>query len=227
MEYRTIFVLFASISSLVCSLGAEQRSCKATTPDVLGPYYFPNPPRRRQICERDPVFNYERHLLVEGRVVDESCQPLTGARIEVWQADHEGHYLFKNKCRGYFFAEKGGHYAFLTIHPGIYSTDPKGELFRPAHVHFRVQKPGYNILVTQMYFAGDPNLDGNDSCSECSSGRSDLIVKPREMCADKTGNFCFNIAHFDIVLTTGNDVSVVPDTDDTEMDVIDIIEAGK
>ncbi|XP_045157079.2 catechol 1,2-dioxygenase-like [Mercenaria mercenaria] len=229
MENKLIYIALVLLTSLVNINCAKQRiqSCKATTPDVLGPYYFPNPPRRRQICDRDPAYHDQRHLLVEGRVMDESCQPLSGARIEVWQADHEGHYLFRDNCRGYFFSENGGHYAFLSLHPGTYSTDPEGGLFRPAHIHFRVLKPGYDILVTQMYFAGDPNLGRNDSCTACSSDRSDLIVEPREMCPDKTGKFCFSIAHFDIVLKRGGDVLVVPDIDDSAMELMDIAETGK
>lgn len=226
IQYNEIFLFLISILSINCA-DQQTQSCKPTTPDVLGPYYFPRPPHRRQICDRDPAFKKEHHLLVEGRILDESCQPVSGTRIEVWQADHDGHYLFEENCRGYFYAEKGGHYAFLTLHPGIYSTDPKKELFRPAHIHFRVLKQGYNILVTQMYFAGDPNLGRNDSCTECSSDKSDLIVEPREMCADKTQRFCFRIAHFDIVLKRGNEVSVVPDEDDSEPELDDIVEAGK
>lgn len=229
MEDKFIYILIVSLSSWVHIDCAKQQfqSCKPTTPDVLGPYYFPDPPRRRQICERDPAFQNHQHLLVEGRVLDESCQPLAGTRIEVWQADHEGHYLFSDNCRGYFFSEKGGHYAFLTLHPGSYSTDPARELYRPAHIHFRVEKPGYELLVTQMYFAGDPNLGRNDSCSKCSSDHEDLIIEPREMCADKSGHYCFSIAHFDIVLKEGDDVAVVKDVDDSSMELVDLVETGK
>lgn len=205
----------------------QNKVCKPTTPDVLGPYYFPDPPRRRQICVRDPAANHLRHLLVEGRVLDESCEPVQGARIEVWQADHDGHYLLSENCRGYFFSENGGHYAFLTIHPGSYSTDPEKELYRPAHIHFRVVKPDFDILITQMYFEGDPNLGRNDSCEACSSNEPDLIIKPREMCADNTGMYCFNIARFDIVLKKGNAFAVVKDTDDSLVELIDIVKAGK
>lgn len=232
MEFRCVYVLLVMVTLWTSTDCTQQtmtttQSCKPTTPDVLGPYYFPDPPRRRQICERDPAFRNQRHLLVEGQVMDESCQPISGTRMEVWQADHEGHYLFNDNCRGYFFTEDSGHYAFLTLHPGIYSTDPRRVQFRPAHIHFRVQKPGFDILVTQMYFEGDPNLGRNDSCSECSSDRSDLIIEPREMCADRSGLYCFNIAHFDIVLIRGADVSVVRDTGDTMLELVDIIDAGK
>ncbi|KAL4237101.1 hypothetical protein ACF0H5_005482 [Mactra antiquata] len=201
-------------------------TCRPTTPDVLGPYYLPDPPRRRQICDRDPTFHNERHLLVEGRIKNQLCQPITDAKIEVWQADRDGHYLLSENCRGHFYSEKGGHYAFLTLHPGKYSTDPEGEMYRPAHIHFRVEKPGYDILVTQMYFDGDSSLGRNDSCLACSSDHDDLVVAVREMCADASGRYCFNIARFDIVLSGGNGVDVVSDFDDSRIELEDIVRAG-
>ena len=170
---------------------------------------------------------HSAHLLVRGRVLNEYCRPLRNAKIEVWQADHGGHYLFRDKCRGYLISGPGGHYAFMTIHPGKYSTDPKRELFRPAHVHFRVVAQGYDILVTQMYFKGDESLGRNDSCVRCSSGKRDLIVSPTRFCADNTGLYCFEMANFDFVLRAGNGSDVVKDVDDSSMELVDLVFEGK
>lgn len=227
LAFRVILVTSWILCMTVEAIRQPSHVCKPTTPDVLGPYYFPDPPRRRQICDRDPSSPDLRHLLVQGQILDESCDPIIGARIEVWQADHDGHYLLSENCRGYFHSEKGGHYAFLTIHPGSYSTDPEKRLYRPAHIHFRVVKPGFDILITQMYFEGDPNLGRNDSCETCSSNSPDLVIRPREMCADRSRLYCFNIASFDIVLKRGNEVAVVRDTDDTLIELLDIAKAGK
>ncbi|KAH3775695.1 hypothetical protein DPMN_177100 [Dreissena polymorpha] len=205
----------------------QDRSCKPTSADILGPYYYPNVPRRRQICERDRAFHQQRHLLVEGRVMDETCRPLSGARIEVWQADADGHYLFKDMCRGHFYTQIRGNYAFLTLRPGKYSTDPTGRLFRPAHIHFRVVAPDHDILVTQMYFDGDSSLGVNDSCSTCSSDHPDLVVSTHEMCADESGKYCIDIAHFDLVLRRGSGVDVVKDVDDSLPELLDMAKEGK
>jgi hydroxyquinol 1,2-dioxygenase len=32
---------------------------------------------------------------------------------------------------------------------------------RPAHIHFRVQKPGFDTLVTHIFADGDPYLDSD------------------------------------------------------------------
>lgn len=223
-----VFVFLTCFSALEISAAVRTRKerCIPTTPDELGPYYYPFPPNRRQICDRTVAFHEKDRLLVNGQILNEDCEPLSGARIEVWQADEDGHYIFEENCRGHFYSKKGGYYAFLTLHPGKYSTDPRGVLYRPAHIHFRVSNPGYNILVTQMYFDGDSNLGRNDSCTECSSASEDLVVDLREMCVDGS-KICFNIAHFDIVLRRGHGVDVVKDTLDSLPELIDASEVGK
>lgn len=231
METINAVIVFLTSLILVSEISADvfikDEICKPTSPDELGPYYYPFPPKRRQICDRTVAFHENGRLLVEGRVRNEKCQPILGARIEVWQADEEGHYFFEENCRGHFYSQKGGHYAFLTLHPGKYSTDPKRRLYRPAHVHFRVSAPGYNILVTQMYFSGDSSLGKNDSCADCSSASEDLVVDLTEMCADENRVYCFNIAHFDIVLRRGNSVDVVKDRLDSLPELLDASEVGK
>jgi protocatechuate 3,4-dioxygenase beta subunit len=51
-----------------------------------------------------------------------------------------------------------GVYAFQTILPGRYLN---GGTYRPRHIHFRVSHPGFTLLTTQLYFAGDPFLDSD------------------------------------------------------------------
>ena len=224
---RSLFLCASVVILVSCDGGNQLPRCTPTPPDVLGPYYYPDPPKRRQICERDPSFTSAVHLLVRGRVLNEDCQPLRNARIEIWQADHSGHYLFKDKCRGYLISGPGGHFAFMTTHPGKYSSDPKRELFRPAHVHYRVAVPGYKILVTQMYFRGDDYLGVNDSCTACSSDEPDLIVDPDKFCADDSGLYCFEMATFNLVLKKGNGIEVVEDIGDSPVELSDLILQGK
>ena len=39
--------------------------------------------------------------------------------------------------------------------PGSYPVDDQGWI-RPPHIHFKVSRRGYQELITQMYFAGEP-----------------------------------------------------------------------
>ncbi len=129
------------------------RSRKATPWNEIGPFYkrkSPNNPKLRQPGEAGmPV-------AVSGRVLDTRGNSIQGALIEIWHADHQGHYnLDGYRHRVALASGAGGSYAFDSIMPGHY----------PArvcqHIHYIVQAPGCKPLTTQLYFATDPVFDGD------------------------------------------------------------------
>ncbi len=129
--------------------------CVPTTADILGPYYRPNAPFRSDLTiSGDPgsILNFQ------GTVQDENCNPIANAIVDVWQANSNALYDgttpdFKYRAR--FQTSGSGQYAFRSIKPGWYLN---GAQYRPAHIHFRVTKPGYMELITQLYFQGDPYI---------------------------------------------------------------------
>ncbi len=95
--------------------------------------------------------------LVGGRVLDLDGQPISGATVEIWQCDADGHYLHPGDrgprdqaFQGFGRTATGtdGGYRFRTIRPVPYSG-------RSPHIHFAVLAPGRKRLVTQMFVAGD------------------------------------------------------------------------
>ncbi len=105
------------------------------------------------------------HLM--GRVIDRDGRPQPGAVVEIWQANAHGRYHPARDPRGVPLdpnfqgwgrdrADADGTYRFLTIVPPPYPASATWT--RPAHIHFAVHGPGFERLVTQMYFAGDPHL---------------------------------------------------------------------
>lgn len=117
-------------------------------------------------------------LYMAGTVRSLAGAPIGGARIEVWQADDEGHYdvqvagLESTRGRGHLFSEPDGRYSFWTVRPAAYpipNDGPVGDLLtaarrspmRPAHVHFQITAPGYQTLVTHVFEAGDQYLDSD------------------------------------------------------------------
>jgi protocatechuate 3,4-dioxygenase beta subunit len=52
-----------------------------------------------------------------------------------------------------------GAYRFETILPGRYPLSPSR--LRPRHIHCLVTAPEHRPVVTQLYFAGDPYLEGD------------------------------------------------------------------
>ena len=167
-----------------------------TAPNILGPFYRSGAPFRGKVT---PPLAEGTVLLIAGRVWGHATRkPLPSAVLDVWQANAQGRYdnddrrnppkpgVLENRCR--VVADETGHYEFETIHPGRYLNGPK---YRPAHIHFRINAPGHRELVTQLYFEGDPEIEGDPFV------RESLIVPLREM-TGPTGTF--ESAAFDIVL---------------------------
>lgn len=185
-------------------------TCKPTSPDILGPYYLKTPmPLLQQFCTGEDQYKTYKPLLVHGYVYSaDDCKTPLRARIEMWQADHSGSYVVRDKCRGYVETQKDGYYEFSTIHPGRYTIDPFHREYRPSHLHFYVSGAhSHKRLVTQMYFKGDTYLGRNDSCTVCSSDKNDLIVDTWNYC-DKPYERCVDIVHFDIFLESGSGLAI-------------------
>ena len=110
-------------------------------------------------------------IIVSGRVLDESGRGVSGALIEIWQANAAGRYLHKvdqhgapldpnfSGC-GRAITDEDGRYRFVSIKPGAYPWGNHYNGWRPQHIHFSLFGAGLlTRLVTQMYFPGDPLLE--------------------------------------------------------------------
>lgn len=109
-----------------------------------------------------------QRIIVHGRVLDERGHGVSGALIEVWQANAGGRY--RHAKEGYIAAldpnfggcgraitDDDGYYRFRTIKPGAYPWPNRINDWRPAHIHFSLFGHGFaQRLITQMYFEGDP-----------------------------------------------------------------------
>ncbi|MDQ7958591.1 MAG: dioxygenase [Pseudomonadota bacterium] len=117
-------------------------------------------------------------LFVSGTVRDAAGQPLADAVVDVWQASPVG--LYENQdptqenmnLRGRFRTDAEGRYHFRSVRPAGYPVPvdgPCGVLLkaqrrhpnRPAHLHFMVSKPGFKVLVSQVYADDDENLESD------------------------------------------------------------------
>ncbi len=171
--------------------GTVPMSCTPSDDNILGPYYRPDAPFRTDLTENN---TQGIRVTVEGRVLDESCQPIPGALIDLWQADDDGGYDNDGMddppadvfvLRGKLNTGNDGSYSFLSIMPGHYLN---GAQYRPAHIHVRVSAPGFTTLTTQLYFEGDP-YNGIDPFIKDS-----LIMKLSDLGAQKYATFDFVLA---------------------------------
>lgn len=117
-----------------------------TSPNQEGPFYSPGSPEKSTLIEGgmpgDPI-------LIFGRVFDQDCQPIPGAKLDFWLADVNGEYdNVGYRLRGHLFTDENGYYALESIEPTPYTG-------RPPHIHVKVFAPeGHELLTTQMYFSG-------------------------------------------------------------------------
>jgi len=107
-------------------------------------------------------------ITVSGRVLDAQGRPISGALVEVWQANAAGRYrhdvdrhpapLDPNfSGAGRCLTDDEGRYRFVTVKPGAYPWRNHDNAWRPAHIHFSLFGRLFTQrLVTQMYFPGDP-----------------------------------------------------------------------
>lgn len=125
------------------------------TPEVTeGPYYFDPALERADITEGTQK---GVATTIRLQVVDGSCQPIEGARVDIWHCNAEGLYSgYPNQTggvdttgqtflRGTQFAGSTGIVEFQTIYPGWYAG-------RTTHIHFKVFLDDKTVLTGQLFF---------------------------------------------------------------------------
>lgn len=134
------------ISSNVCMLATEVTE---------GPYYIDPELVRADITEGKEGVAMDMVI----QVVDASCRPLAGARVDIWHCDAQGNYSgYANQgsdgtldtsgetfLRGTQMADARGIVTFRTIYPGWY----RG---RTTHIHHKVFLDETNVLTGQIFF---------------------------------------------------------------------------
>ena len=172
--------------------GQSQAAAKPTPTEVLGPFFKKGAPNQSTLrATGDPGFP----LRVSGKVVDTRGELVPGARIDIWQADHAGHYDVQGyRYRTKLLVEASAEYSIETVMPGHYSD-------RPAqHIHYMISAPGHRTLITQVYFATDPFFEGDPdkNYNKRSICENRELVRP-VMLFEEPGAHHASV-HFDICL---------------------------
>jgi protocatechuate 3,4-dioxygenase beta subunit len=135
---------------------AAANVCRMTPRMVEGPFYFDPTLVRRDIAEGRTGVPLKLVLQVTDGT---TCQPIVGARVDVWHCDATGQYSGydgqgdgreistkgEKFLRGTQITGSGGEAEFTTIYPGWY----RG---RTTHIHFKVLLDEKAMLTGQMYF---------------------------------------------------------------------------
>jgi hydroxyquinol 1,2-dioxygenase len=178
-DKRQEFILASDVlglSMLVVQLNHRFEDA-ATPATVLGPFHIPGSPSMPfggDMSDGLPG----RPLYIAGRVMSVDGAPVANAVLDVWQADEEGLYesqiadIDEARLRATYATREDGSYCVRTIAPKGYSIPvdgPVGDLigrteisrFRPAHVHFLIDVPGYERLITHLFEKGAQYLDND------------------------------------------------------------------
>ncbi|OGB00982.1 MAG: hydroxyquinol 1,2-dioxygenase [Burkholderiales bacterium RIFCSPHIGHO2_12_FULL_61_11] len=176
---RQEFILLSDtlgLSMLTVAMNNE-KPAGCTEATVFGPFFLEDAPHYEQGAD---VANGARGepCVVRGTVKGLDGKPVADAVINVWQADADGNYdvqyaeLAHPQARGILRSGPDGGFHFKTIRAEAYpipSDGPVGDMlkatanhpWRPAHLHFMIEAPGYERLITQVFRDGDPYLDSD------------------------------------------------------------------
>ncbi len=166
------------VSSLVCLLNNGDDGNTETSQSLLGPFWRLNSPR---VENGGSIVRSETPgaaLFVSGRVVDQTGKPIAGAEVDIWHASPVG--LYENQdseqadmnLRGKFTTDADGRFAFRSVMMVGYPIPTNGVVgrllkaqsrhpYRPAHLHALIFKPGFKVLISQVYDPADPHIDSD------------------------------------------------------------------
>jgi hydroxyquinol 1,2-dioxygenase len=175
-DKRQEFILFSDVLGVSMLVDAiNHRLATAATPTtVTGPFHIhgsPEFPDGANMAEGAPGVP----CFVFGVVRDLDGRPIEGAALDVWQTDGEGLYEAQRDVdqpwlRGVYHTKADGSFLIRTVAPIGYTIPMDGTVgelmkrtdishYRPAHIHFLVEAPGYHRIITHLFQRGDEYLD--------------------------------------------------------------------
>ena len=219
-DWRQEFILLSDIlgvSMLVDAIN-NRKPTGASESTVLGPFHIPDAPELAMgtdIC----LDQKGEPMLVQGRVLDLNGTPISGAKLDVWQANDEGFYDVQQKgmqpdfnLRGVFRTSQDGTYWFKAVKPKFYpipGDGPVGKLlaalgrhcYRPAHLHYIISAEGFKSLTTHIFDPDDPYIhsDAVFGVKESLMAKFDWIDDPAIIVTKGMTVPFYNVVH-DFVL---------------------------
>jgi catechol 1,2-dioxygenase len=209
--FDVFFEAAATDTGNICNRGSLEA--------IEGPFYLPNAPSLDE-----PYVLPQRSdeagtvLFFRGRVTSSYGAPMAGVELDMWQADAEG--LYSNihpnvpewNLRGRFHSGPDGTFEVRTIVPPAYEIAKNGptgivlktlgrHLFRPAHLHIKVNHPEYHPLTSQVYFDGGDYLN-SDVANAVRDGLVAKLVQredPNDL-ADRGLKGAYFELHYDFIL---------------------------
>ncbi|MDX2682593.1 intradiol ring-cleavage dioxygenase [Streptomyces soliscabiei] len=219
-DRRQEFILLSdTLGASMQTIAINNEACAdATEATVFGPFFVEDAPR---IDLGGDIAGGAsgQPCWIEGSVRDTNGAPVSGARIEVWEADDDGFYDVQYgddrvACRAHLFSDSDGRYRFWAVTPTPYPIPHDGPVgamlaatgrspMRASHLHFMVTAPGLRTLVTHIFVRGDELLASDSVFGVKESLIKDFVEEPAGAATpdgrDLAGQ-SWSHARFDIVL---------------------------
>jgi hydroxyquinol 1,2-dioxygenase len=195
-DKRQEFILLSDtlgLSMLTVAMNND-KPLGCTEPTVFGPFFLEDAPRYEL---GDDVSNGAtgEPCMVKGTIKGLDGKPVANALINVWQADADGNYdvqyadLAHPQARGILHSDAEGRFHFKTILAEAYPIPVDGPVgtmlkatknhpWRPAHLHFMIEAPGYERLITHVFRDHDQYLDSDVVFGVRSTLIADWIKHP-------------------------------------------------
>lgn len=181
-DKRQEFILLSDTLGLSTLVTAQNNvkppACTEST--VFGPFFVEGAP---WVEHGDDIANGAsgEPCYVSGQVRSVDGRAVAGASINVWQADADGLYdvqlpdpagAHEHRARARLRSGDDGRFHFRSILAQPYPIPHDGPVgrmlqalgrhpWRPAHLHFMIEAPGYDKLITHVFREGDLYLDSD------------------------------------------------------------------
>ena len=156
----SLSIIAALLLAIAPMSQAASKTCKPTQAIEEGPYYLASTPTRSDVTDGQAG----KPITIKFTVLDTKCNPIKGARVDIWFANANGVYsgvanqgddLGAGKNSGLFlrgtqFADAKGIVTFKGIYPGWYPA-------RTVHIHEKIWVNNKEVLTTQTYFTDAQN----------------------------------------------------------------------
>ena len=181
-DKRQEFILLSDVLGLSMLVTAQNNAkpdgCTEST--VFGPFFVEGAPKVENGAD---ISNGAKGVPchVRGQVRSITGEVIPGAIVDVWQSDEDGFYdvqqpdeagKVEHRARAQLRTDSRGNFHFRSILAENYPIPHDGPVglmlealgrhpWRPAHLHFMIDAPGYQKLVTHVFRAGDKYLDSD------------------------------------------------------------------
>ena len=205
----TTSVALAGAALTGMSSAFAQSRMRPTSEDALGPFFPLTLPADTDFDMTMIQGNKERAkgqlLYLSGRVLNTKGEPVSGAVLEIWQANSVGRYAHPGddskapldpNFQGYarIVTSADGGYRLKTVNPAPYGR-------RTRHIHFDI-KGAKSRVITQMYFEGEErNASDRLFKQHSEDGRKTVLAKPMSATGDQEKDAL--VVSWDIVLAFG------------------------